>query len=394
MKIAINGAGVAGPALAHWLLRAGHEPTLVEQAPRFRAGGYMIDFWGGGYTVAERMGILPSVREAGYTVRDIAFVDARGRRVGGFSTDAMRRMLGERFTSLPRGDLAEQAYRTIEGRVETVFGASIAALDEHADGVRVALSTGKRRDFDLVVGADGLHSAVRELAFGPQSAFERTLGYYVAAFEADGYRPRDELAYVSHGVPGRQISRFALRGARTMFLFVFVADHLAGPEPRTVDERKAVLHRLFDDAGWESRRILEAMDPVGEIYFDRVSQIVMDRWSKGRVALIGDAAACVSLLAGEGTGLAMTEAYVLAGELDRAGGDHRTAFRRYEERLRPLIESKQQSARNFAGAFAPKTAFGLWFRNKVTRLMGIPAVADRIIGADLRDDIDLPDYAM
>lgn len=394
MKIAINGAGVAGPTLAHWLLRAGHEPTLIEQAPRFRAGGYMIDFWGVGYTIAERMGILEPVREAGYVVQDVRLVDARGRKVGGFSTAAMRRMLGDRFASLPRGDLAEQAYRTIEGRVETVFDASIAALDEHPEGVRVELTTGDRRDFDLVIGADGLHSAVRALAFGPQSRFERNLGYYVAAFETEGYRPRDELVYVSYGVPGRQISRFALRGDRTMFLFVFVADHLAGPEPHSIDDRKAALHRLFGDAGWESRQILEAMDRTDEIYFDRVSQIVMDRWSKGRVALIGDAGACVSLLAGEGTGLAMTEAYVLAGELDRAGGDYQAAFRRYEERLRPLIESKQLSARNFAGAFAPKTAFGLWFRNVVTRLMTIPAVADRVIGADLRDDIELPDYAM
>ena len=136
------------------------------------------------------------------------------------------------------------------------------------------------------------------------------------------------------------------------------------------------------------------MERTEEIYFDRVSQIVMDRWSKGRVALIGDAAACVSLLAGEGTGLAMTEAYVLAGELNRAASDFESGFRRYEERLRLFVEGKQRSARNFGASFAPKTAFGIWFRNQATKLMGIPAVANRIIGTSLRDDLDLPDYGI
>lgn len=394
MRIAISGAGVAGPALAHWLLRTGHEPTLIEQAPHFRAGGYVIDFWGLGYTLVERMGILRQVLEAGYAVEEVRLVDTHGRRAGGFRTEAMRGMLDGRFTSLPRGDLAAQIYRTIEGRVETLFDNSITALDEQADRVCVDLADGGQRAFDLVIGADGLHSAVREIAFGPESRFERNLGYYVAAFETDGYRPRDELVYVSYGTPGRQISRFSLRGDRTMFLFVFLADHLAGPEPHGLDERKRTLHTLFDAVGWEAAEILEAMEQVDELYFDRVSQIVMDRWSKGRIALIGDAGACVSLLAGEGTGLALTEAYVLAGELHRAGGDYETGFRRYEERLRPFIEGKQRSARNFASSFAPRTAFGLWFRNQATRFMAIPGVANRIIGTGLRDDIALPDYGM
>jgi 2-polyprenyl-6-methoxyphenol hydroxylase-like FAD-dependent oxidoreductase len=394
MRIAISGAGVAGPALAHWLLRTGHEPTLIEQAPHVRAGGYVIDFWGLGYTLVERMGILRQVLEAGYAVEEVRLVDAHGRRAGGFRTEAMRGMLDGRFTSLPRGDLAAQIYRTIEGRVEALFGNSITAIDEQADRVCVDLAQGGQRAFDLVIGADGLHSAVREIAFGPESRFERNLGYYVAAFEADGYRPRDELVYVSYGTPGRQISRFSLRGDRTMFLFVFLADHLAGPEPHGLDERKRTLHALFDAVGWEAAEILEAMEQVDELYFDRVSQIVMDRWSKGRIALIGDAGACVSLLAGEGTGLALTEAYVLAGELHRAGGDYETGFRRYEERLRPFIEGKQRSARNFASSFAPRTAFGLWFRNQATQFMAIPGVANRIIGTGLRDDIALPDYGM
>jgi 2-polyprenyl-6-methoxyphenol hydroxylase-like FAD-dependent oxidoreductase len=394
VKIAISGAGVAGPALAYWLLRTGHQPTLIEKARHFRRGGYIIDFWGAGYDLAERMGILPQVLQAGYSVRDIRFEDASGRRAGGFATNAMRDLLGHRFTSLPRGELAAQVYQAIEGRVDVRFDESIAALEEHAEGVRVELASGERCEFDLVVGADGLHSNVRQLAFGPQDRFERRLGYYVAAFEIDGYRPRDELVYVTFGLPGRHISRFALRGDRTMFLFVFRSERLTGEDPRDLDGRKAALHHVFDGAGWEAPQILRAMDGASDVYFDRVSQIVMERWSNGRVALIGDAAACVSLLAGEGTGLAMTEAYVMAGELRRAGGDYKAGFRNYEHRLRPFIEGKQKSARQFAGSFAPTTSWGIWVRNQATRLMGIPWVANRLIGSALRDDIDLPDYEM
>jgi 2-polyprenyl-6-methoxyphenol hydroxylase-like FAD-dependent oxidoreductase len=218
------------------------------------------------------------------------------------------------------------------------------------------------------------------------------LGYHVAAFEVEGYRPRDELVYLSHGVPGRQISRFSMREDKTLFLFVFRDEYLPNGGPSTEQERKAALRSVFAGVGWESENILAAMDSVHDIYFDRVSQIRMDQWATGRTALIGDAAACVSLLAGEGTGLAMAEAYVLAGELRVCGGDHKAAFARYQERMMPLLRRKQASAAKFASSFAPTTAFGIWFRNLVTHLMGLPFVADYFVGRDLRDTVELPEY--
>jgi 2-polyprenyl-6-methoxyphenol hydroxylase-like FAD-dependent oxidoreductase len=278
--------------------------------------------------------------------------------------------------------------------IETIFGDSISAMEEHGDGVRTGFESGATRDFDLVVGADGLHSRVRELAFGQEAQFEKQLGYSVAAFETVGYRPRDELVYVSYAMPGRQVSRFAMRDNRTLFLFVFATEYMPGPEPDGADQCKAVLRRIYSQDGWETPEILKEMDQAKEIYFDRVSQIHMERWSKGRVMLIGDAASAVSLLAGEGTGLALTEAYVLAGELARAGGDYETAFHRHEEQLRPFIEGKQKSAEKFASAFAPKTEWGVWMRNHITKLLVIPPVADFLIGRDLRDDFELPDYRM
>ena len=134
------------------------------------------------------------------------------------------------------------------------------------------------------------------------------------------------------------------------------------------------------------------MREVGDIYCDSVTQIRLDRWAKGRTALIGDAAACVSLMAAEGTGLAMVEAYVLAGELRNCGGDHTAAFARYEQRMMPLLRRKQRFAARFGSSFAPKTRFGLASRNLVMRLLGLPLVADCLFGRVLRDEMELPDY--
>lgn len=386
MRIAISGAGVAGAALAHWLERSGHTPTLIEQAPQFRTGGYMIDFWGVGYQVAKRMGIEGPVRAAGYEMERLRSVGPRGEVKADVDVDAFRRLLGADFTSLPRGDLAAAIYASIEDRVETVFGDSIATIDERDDVVRLGFERGAARDFDLVIGADGLHSNVRRLVFGPEEQFERYLGCKVAACVVDGYRPRDELAYVTYAAPGRQLARFALRGDRTTFLFIFRDEHGdAGIPP------KAQLRNVFGGGGWEADEMLAALDGVDDLYFDVVSQIHMSRWSRGRVLLVGDAAGCISLLGGEGTGLAITEAYVLAGELARAGGDHRRAFDAYEARLRPFIESKQAGAARFIGFFATRTRFGLWFRNVAMRAMNFGPMT-RLLAGDVRDDFELPDY--
>lgn len=394
MKIGIVGAGIAGPTLTYWLSRYGHEPTLIEKAPRLRTGGYVVDFWGGGYTVAERMGLTAELHATGYAVREVRLVDRNSRRVGGFSAEPFRRNVDGRFVTVPRGDLSAMIYRSIDSRAETLFGETVSAIEQHDAGVRVTLEGGGSRHFDLLIGAGGIHSPVRDLVFGPQSRFETDLGYRVAAFEAEGYRPRDELVYLAYTLPGRMIARFAMRDEKTMFLFVFTADHMSGPEPQGVSQSKATLHQVFGNAGWECPEILRQLDGASDVYFDRTSQIVMDHWSDGRVALIGDAAAAVSLLAGEGTGLAMVQAYTLAGELNRAGADHQDAFRRYERQLRPVVEARQRSARAFATMFTPKTALGLWTRNQASKLLNIPRLADRIVRSEFRDDIALPEYAL
>ena len=387
LRIVINGIGVAGPALAYWLTEHGHEVLLVEQAARLRDGGYIIDFWGIGYDIVERMGLIDEVRALGYQVREVRFVDRAGRKEGGFDVDVFGRMTSDRFTSVRRSDLSATMYRAVEGRVETIFGDSVAGIEDDGSRVRVSFDHAAEREADLVIGADGLHSRVRKLVFGSDADLEFPLGYHVAAFEVGGYQPREELVYVSHNLPGRQLSRFSMRDDRTMFLFIFRDEFMNEGE-----DQKSLLRRVFADSGWEWPRIEAELQRTTNLYFDTVSQIRMPRWTKGRVALAGDAAACVSLMAGEGTGLAIAEAYVLAGELHAAGGDVAAAFSRYEQRLMPFLRKKQRSAAKFASSFAPKSSFGIAIRNTVTRLMRVPQVANFVVGRSLRDDIVLPRY--
>lgn len=390
MNILIVGAGVAGPTLAYWLARQGHRPTLLEHAPQLRTGGYVVDFWGGGFDVAERMGLLPELRRRGYSVRGVRLVDDAGEEAGGFAADVFARFTGGRFLSLPRGDLAAAIYGALDARTERLFGDEVIALEDGPHDVRVTFRHASARRFDLVIGADGLHSSVRALTFGAESPCEKYLGYKVAAFESNGYRPRDEDTYVLHSAPGRQIGRFSMRDDRTMFLFVWRdAD---GSIPRDAGSQRAELVHRFGDGRWETAEILRRAQATPELYFDRVSQIHMDAWTRGRVALIGDAAHCASLLAGQGSALAMIGATVLAGELLVARGDHRIAFARYEGRLRRFIAGKQKAAEGFASSFAPRTALGVAVRNKLTGLLSIPLVARWALRRGLRDDLELPDY--
>ena len=388
--VLISGAGIAGPTLAFWLRTAGFEPTLIERAPHLRTGGYVIDFWGLGYDIAERMGLIEEINGVGYHVREVRIVDDGGRRVTGFGTRVFSELTGDRYVTLRRSDLSRLLFEKIRGAIEVIFDNEIVGLQQQPDGVRVRLKNGDERRFDLVVGADGLHSAVRGLAFGPQHEFEKHLGYVVAAFELSGYRPRDEDVYLMYGQPGRMLGRFTLRDDRTLFLFVFAAE--GDSLPATADRQKAMLRKIYGEGKWECPQVLERLKETDDLYFDRVSQIRMESWSRGRVALAGDAAFCVSLVAGQGSALAMISAYMLAGELASAGGRHEEAFSNYEARLRSYIDAKQQGAERFASAFAPRTSRGLWFRNQVIRAFAIPGLAQLAVGRDIVDILKLPDY--
>jgi 2-polyprenyl-6-methoxyphenol hydroxylase-like FAD-dependent oxidoreductase len=391
-SVLISGAGIAGPTLAFWLKAAGFQPALVEHAPAVRTGGYVIDFWGLGYDTAERMGLLDEINRLGYHIREMRIVNTKGERISGFGTNVFRELTDGRYVTIGRSDLSRLVFETIKKDTEVVFGDEITGLQELPDCVQITFKRGSQRRFDLVVGADGLHSVVRRLVFGDQDRFEKQLGYIVAAFEARGYRPRDEDVYVTYCRPGQMLGRVALSDDRTLFLFVFAADIEARLEMLDQEAQKAMLRDTFYCGEWETSQILAELERTKDLYFDRVSQIKMPTWSQGRIALIGDAAFCVSLMAGQGAALAMTAAYVLAGELSKAGQRHEKAFYNYERILRSFIESKQKSAARFATAFAPRTRWGLFLRNQIIKASAIPGVARLSFGRDIIDTLKLPDY--
>jgi 2-polyprenyl-6-methoxyphenol hydroxylase-like FAD-dependent oxidoreductase len=387
-SVLIAGAGIAGPTLAYWLKRGGFEPVLVERAPELRSGGYVVDFWGLGYDIAAKMGLERAVNDAGYHARELRVVDDKGRRVTGFGIKIFNELTQGRFVTLARSELSRLIFDRTKDNVETIFGDEVMALSEDETGVTVRFAKNGTRRFDLVVGADGLHSGIRALAFGAQPRFEAFLGYQVAAFEIPGYRPRDPEIYLLHNKLGRMLGRFTLRDDRVLILFIFASEAAV---PHGLSAQKALLKARFAGTGWESTAILEALEEAPELYLDRVSQIRMPRWSKGRVALLGDAAYCVSLAAGQGTALAMTGAYVLAGELLRATS-HEDAFAAYESRLKDFMVRKQKGASRFAGAMAPRTPLGLWFRDAVIQAMELPGVTRYAVGRDIVDRLVLPDY--
>jgi 2-polyprenyl-6-methoxyphenol hydroxylase-like FAD-dependent oxidoreductase len=389
--VLISGAGIAGLTSAYWLAEAGLRPTVVERAPSLRTDGYVIDFWGLGYDIAERMGLAGDLERLGYHMQEMRIVDDDGRRITGFGTSVFRELTGGRFVTIRRSDLVRAVFKRANPVAEVIFGDEIDGLEQDQGGVNVTFKHSSPRRFDLVLGAGGLHSVVRRLVFGPQDHFEQSLGYTVAAFETSAYRPRDESVYIIHSEPGRMLARFALRDDRTLFLFVF-ADASQPPLAHDIPTQKAVLRREYAGAAWESYRILVELDRAQDLYFDRVSQIHMPRWSQARIALVGDAAFCVSLMAGQGSALAMVAAYVLAGELGHPGQRYNEAFYRYERLLRPFIETKQRGAKRFSSAFAPRTDLGLFLRNLIIRATALPGLARLSFGRDIIDKLQLPAY--
>ncbi|KRA41868.1 FAD-binding domain [Pseudoxanthomonas sp. Root630] len=394
MKVVINGAGIAGTALAYWLGRLGHGVTLVERAPALRTGGFVVNLWGIGYDALERMGLLPTLLDMQHTTDALRMVDQAGRTRGGYPSSVLLKLAHGRMATLARSDIAATLYGALDGRVDTRFGDSITAIEDDGARVRVMFEQAAPQEADLVIGADGLHSRVREYAFGPQARFEYPMGCHVASFEVAGYRPRNGNAYVAYTAPGRYVARFPMRDDRMLFFVLLRDEHLADGTPRDLAGRQAALVRALTGIGWESTAIVSAVEQADDIYFDSISQIRMDRWVQGNVALIGDAAACPSLIAGEGAGFALAEAYVLAGELHRHGDDTAAALARYQARLHAVVARKQKHAESLAASFVPRTALGVRLRDYTTLLMRLPVFPRLLMGRYFHDELTLPDYGI
>ncbi|MFJ9414003.1 FAD-dependent oxidoreductase [Streptomyces sp. NPDC101227] len=425
--VLISGASVAGPALAYWLARYGYRPTVIEVAPDLRGGGFAVDFRGAVHTsVLKRMGVLDAIKRRATGGSPLTFIDAQGRRLSALPPEFaageleilrsdLSRILYEhslyvhsRYARNPYGHgLHEHSPHAPDGdsgppgrgtaaATEYVFGDSVASLTEGDDGVHVTFDHGAPRTFDLVVGADGLHSTVRRLAFGPDEDFVSHLGYYVAGWDlpADasdlGARP------VGYSEPGRLVAvgrtpRRAAGPGYTGEAFCLFASDLELPyDRRDPHSQKKAIAQAYAGSGWRTPELIDTLWTADELYFDALSRVDAPHWSTGRTVLLGDAAHGATV-GGMGTGSALVGAYVLAGELALADGDHTKAFARYERLLRPYVTPCQEGGRGTGEFLAPTTQEAIDARNAA---LNDPATVRAMLdqGTTLSAAITLPDY--
>jgi 2-polyprenyl-6-methoxyphenol hydroxylase-like FAD-dependent oxidoreductase len=372
MKVLISGAGIAGLGLALRLRQRGLMPIVVERAPRLRDGGYMLGLADPGLDAAERMGVAEALRAARHMPRRLVYVDGDGRERFVLDGPALDRLVGERRFNLLRGDIERALYERVRGEVEVRFGVPVESLEEEQGGVAVRLGDGAEVGCDLVVGADGLHSRVRALRFGPEERFVRSLGARVAAFLLNRSEVPDAEPGASYSLTevGRAAALASVDEDRLVAFFIW---RTAGqPRPGTAEEE---LRRAFAGAGWHVPALLDHLSRTEDVYFDEVAQVVMPRWGDGRAVLLGDAAFAVSLIAGKGATLALAGAVVLADALAERPGRTEDACARYEARLRPWTEAAQRMARRNARLFTPANRFQLLAREAVLRLAEWPFLA-------------------
>lgn len=370
--ILISGASIAGPTLAFWLKRYGFTPTVVERSPAVRAGGFPIDVRNAAVDIARQMGIWPDLQQKATTLDRLSFVDTHNQRLSGINILALRKRLDldSTWAEILRGDLAKTLYEATKDEVEYIFGDSIQALEQDDSGVDVTFASGGTRRFDLVAGADGLHSIVRTLAFGDEAQFERYCGYHVAVFTTDNYPGLEYGNMLVYGVPGKQVMvRSSKSSAELGACFMFKQPTKLCYDRSDLEQQKQLLADVFADLGWEIPELLEKMRAAADLYFDPVSQIHMEAWSQGRIVLLGDAAHCPSLLTGQGSTLAMMGAYILAGELHAASGDHRQAFQQYEQAFKPVINKEQKKVKSNGDFLVPPTPLSMWARNHLTPVL-------------------------
>ena len=350
-NVLISGAGIAGLTLANFLKEKGWEPTIVERDRAVRTGGYMIDFFGTGWDVAERMGLVDALRKITYPIDALRYVDGNGDSYLSLPVTSVRNALAGKYTYLLRSDLERVLYERARAAGLTVrFGTTIQSLDENASNVTATFNDGTQQSFALVFGADGVHSRVRELAFGPERQFDRFLGYYVAAFHLQDHAYGVVTSLAIYEEPNRSLWVYSLGEDTFTAMYIFRHEDVGFVPP---DKRVSMLKEEYRGSGWIAEKILNVFPNTEPVFFDTATQIVMPSWSKGRIVLLGDACACLTLMAGQGSHMAMAEAYVLARELERHGDDYRSAFAAYERILKPATIKKQRDAVRISSFFVP-----------------------------------------
>ncbi|MCX5328934.1 FAD-dependent monooxygenase [Streptomyces sp. NBC_00140] len=386
-KVLISGASIAGPALAFWLNRYGFTVTVVEKASALRGGGYPIDVRGTALEVVRRMGILPQLRDAHIDLRRLTFLDADGGKVASVNPHTVTGGVAGRDLEVPRGELTDALHTAVRDDVEFLFNDSIDTLDQSEHGVDVTFRGGSRRTFDMVFGADALHSRTRELLFGPEEQFHRYLGYCFAGFTMPNtFGLSHEL--MMWNTPGRAAALYAVGDNDDVHAFL----NFAHPQPpydafRNPQAQRDLVAAVFADAGWEVPGMLAAMRDADDLFFDAVSQIRMPRWSKGRVALVGDAAYAPSFLTGQGSSLALVGAYMLAGSL--ADRNHTAGIAAYEHDIREFVTVNQDQVGEGDATLFPTTAQALEQRNDMLRSLSVMPSGE---GRPAHSALTLPEF--
>lgn len=383
MNILISGAGIAGLTAAWWLSQQGHRIKVVEVAPDLRDEGYMIDFFGPGYDVAEKMDILDVLDDQSHDINSFHSVNAHGRLKSGFNYHKLISLLDKRYFLLMRGDLVNVLHNQLSSAVDIAYDTTIDAIEQTSNHVKVTFK-GEIEKYDFVIGADGIHSKVRELVFGKEQEFQKYLGYHVAAliYKKTLRLPGQKKAFYSVTVPDKQAVLCPLREDRYASFFIWRTKEY--PQ-MTEEERHGVLKGLFENVGWVIPEIVNSVEANEQLYFDAVSQVRMDRWYDQRVVLIGDAAYCLSLMAGQGASFAMAGAYVLARSLQASGNRLSEAFKKYQYFLKPLTLEKQEVALRFSNSFVPRSKFSVFLSDLYMKVMFFPpfiGFTKKIFGVD------------
>ncbi|WP_434425409.1 FAD-dependent monooxygenase [Nannocystis pusilla] len=360
-KILISGASVAGPVLAYWLRRHGFEPTVVERAPGARkTGGHAVDLFRPAMDIVEKMGVLAEIQARETGTEHLTILRDGAKRPVELDAKRVMQVLSRRHCEIMRDELAEVLIGASRGEVEYVYGDSIASLRQDEAGVDVTFERGAPRRFDLVVGADGLHSNVRRLVFGDERQFSRPIGAYLAVASIPNYLGLSDRTIVVSGVD-RMAGVYSARhmdDARALFLFRSARE--LEYHHRNVARQKQLLTEAFAGLGWEAPRLLEEARRAQVFYFDTITQLRMDTWTRGRVTLAGDAGYSPGAAVGGSTSLAIVGAYVLAGELAAAGGDHVRGFRSCEETLQEYVMNSRSLALTVAKRLIPGSPLALW----------------------------------
>ncbi|GAB4584610.1 FAD-dependent monooxygenase [Nocardia sp. IFM 10818] len=366
-RILISGAGIAGQTLAYWLARHGFRPTVVERAPHLPRGGQGVDIRDQAVEVAERMGILSRARAAATDTAGLRYVNAAGREVARVDMRRIQQKFNSADVEILRGDLVRILHDVTSGEAEYLFGDTITALHQDPGGVTVDFDHTPARRFDLVIGADGLHSIVRRLAFGPESDFVRHMGHYFAFADADpSLGPAGWMTMFN--TPSRLAGIYSSGTSPEAKAYLMFRSPELNIDHRNPDSVRHVLtDRFATETAWHVPQLLTTALADPDLYFDALAQVHMPTWSTGRIALVGDAAYCASPASGAGAELSFLGAYHLSGALATAAGNHRTAFSHYEQALRPLVDTKQRIGPNVR-LMMPESSLGITLRNTLARI--------------------------